>query len=86
MLIKKGEVRKIGIEVTSRSNQDFVIESADYEITGPDSGEPERGIPTIDGHKIAALFSATKAGTSCCEFTFRIGPEIIKSKINIEVV
>jgi hypothetical protein len=83
MNINIGEVRKIGIEVTSRLGQDFIIESADYVITAEDGAEVDRGYPSIDGHKIVALFTAAEVGRFIMEFTFRIGPEILKNKINI---
>ena len=85
MNINIGEVRKIGIEVSSRLGQDFIIESADYVITDENGTEVTRGYPSIDGHKIVALFTAAEAGRFECEFTFRIGPEILKNKINIKV-
>lgn len=86
MYIRKGEVRKIGIEVTSQLNQDFVIETADFIITKITGEVLEQGISTIEEHKILTLFSAQEIGKYCCEFTYRIGPEILKAKIYVEVI
>jgi hypothetical protein len=85
MYLNKGEVRKIGIEVISQLNQDFVIETADFIITKITGEVLEQGIPTIEGHKIITLLSATEIGKYCCEFTYRIGPEILKAKVYAEV-
>lgn len=85
MIFQKGEVKKIGIEVISQINQDFVIEGADYKII-KEGTEVESAVATIEGHKILALFSAQEIGKFHCEFTYRIGPEILKAKIYLEVV
>lgn len=88
MTINQGEVRQIGIEVVSQLTQDFVIETADYRILKKDGTEIETGTATIDAHKILTLFSAASIdpGQYYCEFTYRIGPEILKAKISVEVV
>lgn len=86
MYIKKGEVRKIGIEIISQLDQDFVIETADFSIIKASGEIIEQGIPSIDNHKIITLFSAAEVGKYNCEFTYRIGPEIMKAKIYVEVI
>ncbi|QZY56722.1 hypothetical protein [Crassaminicella profunda] len=86
MVFNQGEVRKIGIEVMSEIQQDFVIESADYEISNQRGEIVETGVATIEEHKILTLFSAIEKGRWCCEFTYRIGPEIIKAKLSIAVI
>jgi hypothetical protein len=86
MYVKKGEVRKVGVEVTNRLNQDFIIDAADFSILAEDGTEIEKGYPTIDGHKVIALFSGSTLGKFTCEFTMHIGVEILKSKIEIEVL
>lgn len=85
MYLKQGEVRRIGIEVVSQVNDSFAIDTADYSITDSAGRVIENGIPTIDGHKIETLFSANNIGRFFCEFTYRIGPEILKAKIYLEV-
>lgn len=85
MFMKHGEVRRLGIEVISTTNQDFVIEAADYSIKKTDGEIVETGIPTIDEHKILALFSAQETGNYDCEFTYHIGPEILKANISVRV-
>lgn len=84
MLFSLGEVRQVGIEVIGE-NQDFTIETADYEILTKDNTVVESGSATIDVHKILTLFSANEIGRFCVEFTYRIGPEILKAKIYLEV-
>lgn len=86
MYLKKGEVRKVGIEVISQLNQNFVIDAADFSIMKASGEVVEIGIPTIDNYKIATLFSANEVGKFYCEFTYRIGPEILKAKIFVEVM
>lgn len=88
MTINKGEVRQVGIEVVSQLAQDFIIETADYRILKKDGTEIENGISTIDEHKILTIFSAATLdpGQYYCEFTYRIGPEILKAKICVEVI
>lgn len=85
MYVRKGEVRRIGIEVVSQLNQDFEIEAADFVIFKSNGEIVERGIPTIEEYKIMTLFSAQDKGQHHCEFTYRIGPEILKAKIYVEV-
>lgn len=86
MYLNKGEVRKVGIEVISQLNEDFIIETADFVIMKLTGEILEQGIPTIEEHKISTLFSANEVGKFYCEFTYRIGPEILKAKIYMEVV
>lgn len=86
MIFNKGEVRKVGIEVISQVNDSFAIDAADFTIHMDDGTEIETGSATIDGHKILALFSANEIGKYVCEFSYHIGPEILKAKINVEVI
>lgn len=87
MLINQGEVRQIGIEVISRVREDFEIETAEYEIKKPDDDTIiQAGVATIEGNKILTLFSASHTGTFYCTLTYRIGPEILKAKLRLEVV
>ena len=86
MYIIKGEVRKIGIEVVSQLSQEFKIDSADFSIMKISGEAVENGMATIEEHKILTLFSAQEIGKYYCEFTYRIGPEILKAKIYVEVI
>lgn len=85
MTLLIGEVRQIGIEVTSNIKQEFVIESADYKIIKSDGTIIESGVATIEDKKILTLFSANASGDFYCEFTYRIAAEILKAKIRILV-
>lgn len=85
MYLNKGEVRQVGIEVLSQLNQDFVIDAADFSIIKGSEETVETGTPTIDGHKIVTLFSAQQSGSYYVEFTYHIGPEIMKAKVYLEV-
>lgn len=84
-LLKQGEVRQIGIEVINQSNQDFTIDAADFTILDNNEQNIESGVPTIDGHKILTLFSAQSVGKYYVQFKYHIGPEIMISKVYIEV-
>lgn len=86
MIIKQGEVRRIGIEVISTTEQDFIIEAADFIVKNENKEIVETGIPTIDNHKILTLFSAIEKGKFYVEFTYRIGPEIIKDSVYVQVL
>lgn len=84
--LAQGEVREIGIEVLSQVEQDFTIETADFEIVSTnDNTQIENGTATIDDKKILTMFSATNIGSYNCIFTYRIGPEILKAKVYVEV-
>lgn len=83
--VKTGEVRKIGVTVSSASGETFTVDGADYAITERSGEQVDSGYPTIDGHRVLTLFSAARAGVYQCEFTLRIGPEILKHTITIEV-
>jgi hypothetical protein len=85
MTINKGEVRQIGIEVISQVKQDFIIENAEYRIISRDGTLVEKGVASVEGHKILTLISGSSAGVFYCEFTYRIGPEILKAKVLVEV-
>lgn len=85
MLLKQGEVRQIGIEVINQLNQDFIIDAADFNVLDSNEQILESGVPAIDGHKILTLFSAQKVGKYYVQFKYHIGPEIMISKVYIEV-
>ena len=85
MIINQGEVRQVGIEVISKVKQNFIIEASDYKILKIDGTVVETGESTIDGYKILTLFSAQEQGIYNIEFTYRIGPEILKAKLYVEV-
>jgi hypothetical protein len=86
LTIYKGEVRKIGIEVISQTNQNFIIETAEYIIKNTKDEAIGNGFATIEDHKIITLFTAESKGSYTCDFIYRIGPEILKAKVNINVV
>lgn len=89
MILKKGEVRQVGIEVINQLTEDFVIEAADYTIIkeiNNQSIKVETGIPVIDKHKILVIFDASEKGTFYVWLKYHIGPEIYKAKILVEVV
>lgn len=79
-----GEIREVGIEVISNIRQDFVIDAADYQIL-KDNVEVDKGLPTIDKHKILTLFSAMEKGRYVVIFKYHIGAEIFKAKVYVEV-
>lgn len=85
MYLQLGEVREIGIEVTSDIKQDFVIDVAEYQVL-KDNVEVDRGYPTIDGHKILTLFNANELGKFYVSIKYHIGPEIFKAKVYVEVI
>lgn len=86
MYLKQGEVRRIGIEVMSQVNDNFMIDTAGYKVINASNNTVlESGIPTIDEHKIMLLFSAREVGKYYIEFEYHIGPEILKANIYMEV-
>lgn len=86
MVVYLGEIREIGIEVINKLSEDFVIEAAEYQITKKDGTEIEKGYPSIDNHKLLALFNAIEKGPFYIIFKYHIGPEILKSKVLVEVM
>lgn len=86
MIIQQGEVREVGIEVVNQLGQDFSIDAAECSVISTDGTETEKGLPTIDGHKLLTLFSATEKGRYYIIFKYHIGPEILKAKIYVEVL
>lgn len=85
MTLQIGEVREIGIEVINQFSEDFVIEAAEYQIISKSGTEIEKGVPTINGHKIMTLFAAVEKGWFFLIFKYHIGPEILKARISVEV-
>lgn len=86
MILQKGEVRKVGIEVSNLRREPFIIETADYEVRKKDGTVVEAGTADIDEHKILFLFSAQLTGKFEALITYRIGAEIIIAKLYVEVV
>lgn len=86
MVIQKGEIRQIGIEVVNTLGQDFTIETAEYEIIEVNEETSiETGFPTIQNKKIFMLFSGETVGSFYLVFKYHIGAEIIKAKLNVKV-
>lgn len=86
MTLLLGEIRTVGIEVINKQGQDFVIDTADFEIHKQDGTLVSCGSATIEGHKILTLFSANEVGKYSCIFTYRIGSETLKARVYVEVV
>ena len=86
MYIQKGEVREVAIEIHSRANNPFTIDTAEYEIINYDLTSIEHGLATIDNQKIVTLFHARDIGVYYVIFTYTIGDETLKAKIKIEVI
>lgn len=83
---RQGEIREIGIEVISKSEQNFTIDAADFETTQAGQTQVlDSGLPTIDGHQISTLFSASTPGKFNVTITYTIGPEKFKAKLYVEV-
>jgi hypothetical protein len=81
-----GEVRQVGIEVISTISQSFTISTADYSIENRTTGEiSSTGTATIDGNKILTLFTGSAPGKYQVVFTYRIGPEILKAIVYVDV-
>lgn len=85
MILQLGEIREVGIEVINQLSEDFVIEAAEYQIVSKAGAEIEKGFPSINGHKLIALFKAVEKGVFYIIFKYHIGPEILKTRISVEV-
>jgi hypothetical protein len=92
VIVTKGEVREVAIEVINEHKDQFIIETANYEIInllssfqGLPTAVIETGVATIEGHTISTLFSASQFGNYNVIFTYRIGPEILIAKVYVEV-
>lgn len=85
MIVRKGEVRQIGIEVLNKLEQSFEIDAAEYSIQNISGSVSESGFPTIDGHKLYMLFDGTHIGRHYVVFKYHVGPEILKAKIIVDV-
>jgi len=87
-VVMLGEIRRIGIEVYSKSGNDFAIDSAEYDITRSDSAQTviSSGVPRIEDKKITMLFNASELGQYYVIFTFHIKDETLKAKVLVRVV
>ncbi len=85
MRIYQGEIRRVGIEVSSSENETFTIDAAEYRILDSDNQELEVGFPDIEDHRITTLFNASEVGIYFVIFKYHIGPEILKAKVVVEV-
>ena len=86
MLLQKGEIREVGIEVINKLGQSFTIDAADYTILKSSGEEIEKGFPMIEGVKLITLFNAIEKGRYYVIFKYHIGAEILKAKILVEVI
>jgi hypothetical protein len=94
VMMQKGEVRNVGIEVTSPTSDAFTIDTADYKVynindkertTPVQEGTIPQGSIQIQGRKILVLFSASVRGSYVVEITYRISPEILKADVMVVV-
>lgn len=86
MTLHQGEIRRVGIKVSSRVNENFTIEAAEYKVLSTNQEVLDNGFPSIEGHKITTLFNAIDKGVFYVLFKYHIGPEILKAKVVVEVI
>lgn len=84
MILEKGEIRTIGIEVISKKGNPFVIDTAECEVLLKDE-TVEKNLCTIDGHKILTLFHAEQEGRYKLMFIYTIAEEKLIDIVTIEV-
>jgi hypothetical protein len=85
MVIYQGETRNLGITITNSVNSTFTIESADFAVSNSENVVINSGTATIDGHNVYALFNGTTVGEYTLVFIYKVGVEIMKAKLNVEV-
>lgn len=85
MIFDSGEIRSVGIEVVSKCNNQFAIDTAEFVIT-KDSEVVEQGKAVIDGHKLIMLFHAAEKGRYKVMFIYTIADEKLIDYVNIEVI
>jgi hypothetical protein len=85
MIFDKGEIRAVGIEVKSKSGDQFVIDTAEY-VVSLQSEMQERGQCGIDGHRLTMLFHADNVGLHKILFTYTIADEKLIDEVLVEVV
>ena len=86
MFIQLGEVRDIAIDIFSKSNRPFTIDSATYSIENEKGEELSNGVISIDEHRLIASFNATKKGIFYMVFIYNINNEKLKAKVKVEVI
>lgn len=86
MVFDEGEIRKVGLEVFNNLKQDFVIDTAEFELFDDHGVSLDKGLLTINGHEIMTLFHAVKKGKYLMVFRYTIGVEKLIDKISIQVI
>ena len=86
MIVYQGEIRNIGLTISNSKIDSFVIDSAQFAISDPNENISIHGDATINGNSIYTLFSADNIGKYNVTFIYKIGPEILKAKLYIDVV
>lgn len=85
MVFNKGEIRRVGIEVFNNIKQDFIIDTADYELFNERGDLLDSGLLTINGHVLTTLFFANESGKYRFSFRYTIGVERLIDNIYIQV-
>lgn len=79
-----GERRKVWSEVTCNDGAPFVIRNATYELKKYDK-IVDSGECFIDNHVVNVMLEPPEKGLFCLIFSFEIGGEIIKEKVEVKV-
>jgi hypothetical protein len=82
---KKGEVKPVGIKIT---NQDVIIDGADYEVLNEAGTKIEYGVASINGLNVTMLFSSSDktAGVYYVKFILRVTPQILIKYVPVQVI
>jgi len=81
-----GESKFIDFLVSSKSQEQFVIASANYELKDDDGSVLASGQCNIDGNKISALISPSSRGRFILEISYSIPPEQRKVRVLVNVI
>lgn len=76
MVLYKGEIRDVTVEVTETSGQEFTIDECKYQIVNSKGDSVLKDNASINGNLIGMLFNADTLGKFKIIFYIRIGQEI----------
>ena len=79
-----GEIRNIGIEITSRSGDVFEITNATCKVIRHNETVSTQAA-TVDGARVLTLFSEDAPGVSVAQFSYTLGAEKFITPVEVEV-
>lgn len=80
-----GEYRNLMVTLSNKDGTDFIVQRASYTLS-KDGETVDSGDCVVDGKKLIIYLDPRDVGFHVLEYTIYIAHEIIKKRINIQVL